>query len=119
KTLSEAAKARKGAARKRVESLTRYILSNWDGIQATLDGTTLGTIEGHNWRIVALRMKRRGARWGLKGGNYMPRLLALREEGGLNKQSKGTKQLERKAGSKSGLRLLFRPWMVPLPVRPG
>jgi len=28
-------------------------------------------------------MKRRGARWGLKGGDYMPRLLALREEGTL------------------------------------
>lgn len=97
KTLSEAAKARKGAARKRVESLTRYILSNWDGIQATLDGTTLGTIEGHNWRIVALRMKRRGARWGLKGGNYMPRLLALREEGALEKLlQKWTKPLDTK-----------------------
>jgi len=80
-TLRLAAKARKGAARKRVRNLAAYILSNWEGIQANLEGPSLGTIEGHNWRIVARRMKRRGARWGLKGGNYMPRLLALREEG--------------------------------------
>lgn len=81
--LNRAAKTHQGTARKRIQALTRYILSNWEGIQANLEGTTLGTIEGQNWRIVARRMKRRGARWGLKGGDYMPRLLALREEGTL------------------------------------
>jgi hypothetical protein len=81
--LNRAAKTHQGTARKRIQALTRYILSNWEGIQANLDGTTLGTIEGQNWRIVARRMKRRGARWGLKGGDYMPRLLVLREEGTL------------------------------------
>ncbi|BCV24419.1 hypothetical protein kuro4_11920 [Gelria sp. Kuro-4] len=89
-----AAKTRKGAARKRVQALAAYILGNWDGIQATLDGPTLGTIEGHNWRIVARRMKRRGARWGLKGGDYMPRLLALREEGTLENLLKHTRPLD-------------------------
>jgi hypothetical protein len=81
--LNRAAKVQRGTARKRVQALTAYILNNWDGIQATLNGPTLGTIEGQNRCVVARRMKRRGARWGLKGGDYMPRLLALREEGTL------------------------------------
>jgi hypothetical protein len=81
--LNRAAKGQRGTARERIENLRSYILANWEGIQANLDGPTLGTIEGQNWRIVACRMKRRGARWGLKGGDYMPRLLALREEGAL------------------------------------
>jgi len=74
--LHHAAKAQRGTARKRVQALTAYILNNWDGIQATLNGPTLGTIEGQNRCVVGRRMKRRG-----EGGNYMPRLLALRKEG--------------------------------------
>ncbi|BCV25235.1 hypothetical protein [Gelria sp. Kuro-4] len=50
---------------------------------------------GEVWdSIVARRMKRRGARWGLKGGDYESRLLTLQEEGAFENLLKHTRPLD-------------------------
>jgi hypothetical protein len=65
-------------AKKRVHELARYLMSNWDGIAALPEEERLGAVEGEVRHIIARRMKRIGARWTIRGGDHMARLLAHR-----------------------------------------
>jgi len=73
----------KGARKKRVRELKKYLLDNWSGIARLPEEERLGTIEGQVRHTIARRMKRIGARWTLEGANRMGRLLAAKANGEL------------------------------------
>ncbi len=73
----------KGARKKRVRELKKYLLDNWSGIAQLPEEERLGTIEGQVRHTIARRMKRIGARWTLEGANRMGRLLAAKANGEL------------------------------------
>lgn len=70
-------------ARKRVRELQEYLLNNWEGIVALPEDERLGAIEGEVRHIITRRMKRIGARWTVRGGDHMARLLSSRANGKL------------------------------------
>jgi len=74
--LDKAMRKARGAARKRVSELRRYILENWDGIRLLPEDERLGTIEGQVRHTICRRMKRINARWSPAGTDRMARLLA-------------------------------------------
>ena len=75
----------KGARKKRVRELKKYLLDNWSGIARLPEEERLGTIEGQVRHTIARRMKRVGARWTLKGAGRMGRLLAAKANGELSR----------------------------------
>lgn len=74
--LNNAIQATRGAQRKLILKLKKYLLENWDGIAALPDEERLGAIEGQVRHTIARRMKRNGARWTPEGTDRMSRLLA-------------------------------------------
>lgn len=81
--LATAERASRGAQRKRVAGLRKYLQENWDGICRSGAADSLGTIEGQVFHHVARRMKRHGAQWSEKGADHLVRLLAARANGEL------------------------------------
>ncbi|MFO7172338.1 MAG: ISLre2 family transposase [Bacillota bacterium] len=73
----------RGAERRRVVALRRYLQANWEGIRATDAGERLGAIEGQVFHHLARRMKRQGARWSDAGADHLARVLAVRANGEL------------------------------------
>jgi hypothetical protein len=87
--LDKATRKARGAARKRVWDLRRYIVENWDGIKALPEDERLGAIEGQVRHTIARRMKRINARWTPDGTDRMVRLLAARANGKLERYAVG------------------------------
>ncbi|BDG58947.1 ISLre2 family transposase [Caldinitratiruptor microaerophilus] len=81
--LATAERASRGAQRKRVAGLRKYLQENWDGICRSGAADSLGTIEGQVFHHVARRMKRHGAQWSDRGADHLVRLLAARANGEL------------------------------------
>ena len=69
--------------RSRVETLRRYLLGNWEGINHLSDAT-LGSIEGQVRHTLARRMKNIGGCWSEAGMDHMAHLLAARMNGELD-----------------------------------
>ncbi len=78
KTLDDSSKLLRGARKKRVKDLKRYLMDNWSGISNLPEDERLGAIEGQVRHTIARRMKRIGARWTVEGGDRMGRLLAAK-----------------------------------------
>jgi len=76
--LDQAAAPLRGARKKRVKDLKKYLLDNWAGIAQLPEEERLGAIEGQVRHTIARRMKRIGARWSVEGADRMSRLLAAR-----------------------------------------
>ncbi|MCR4397720.1 MAG: ISLre2 family transposase, partial [Firmicutes bacterium] len=74
--LGKALREARGAARKRVSELRKYLLENWDGIKSLPEDERLGAIEGQVRHTICRRMKRINARWSPAGTDRMARLLA-------------------------------------------
>jgi len=83
KILDEAARRARGAQRKKIIKLLRYLEENWSGIACQPAAKRLGTIEGQVQHNIARRMKHRGAAWTISGGDRMVRVLAARACGEL------------------------------------
>ncbi len=83
RALTRAQRRSRGAERRRVVALRRYLQANWEGICATDAGERLGAIEGQVFHHLARRMKRQGARWSDAGADHLARLLAARANGEL------------------------------------
>lgn len=66
-TLDSAIRYTRGARRKRLGKLRRYLLNNWEGIAALPEEQRLGAIEGQVRHTITRRMKRIGARWSPQG----------------------------------------------------
>lgn len=88
--LDRAIRFNRGARRKRIGQLKRYLLSNWDGIAALPEDQRLGAIEGQVRHTIARRMKRIGARWSPNGAEQMACLLAGRANNDLERYAKST-----------------------------
>ncbi|QIA26639.1 hypothetical protein DYI95_003055 [Thermaerobacter sp. PB12/4term] len=86
--LNAARRRAEGEHRERVNELKRYLKNQWNGIVTHPDGRRLGTIEGHNYHVVARRMKRRGASWNEDGARHLGRLLAARANGELDRYAR-------------------------------
>ena len=83
KTLVAAERASKGAQRRRIVKLRRYLQGNWEGICQSEVAERLGTIEGQVFHHVARRIKRHGARWSDTGADHLVHLLPARANGEL------------------------------------
>lgn len=92
--LMAAERRSRGAARRRVVVLRRYLQSNWEGICATDAGARLGTIEGQVFHHLARRMKRQGARWSAAGADHLARVLAGRANGELQAAVRARRQAQ-------------------------
>lgn len=88
RALAAAERRSRGAGRRRVGDLRRYLQSNWEGICEADAGERLGAIEGQVFHHVARRMKRHGARWSEAGADHLVRLLAARANGELLEAAK-------------------------------
>ncbi|MFO7951809.1 MAG: ISLre2 family transposase [Bacillota bacterium] len=89
--LNKNIKLSRGARRKRVKDLKKYLFLNWGGIAELPEEERLGTIEGQVRHTITRRMKRIGARWTTTGANRMSRLLAAKANGELNSYISGKK----------------------------
>ncbi len=89
--LNKNIKLSRGARRKRVKDLKKYLFLNWGGIAALPEEERLGTIEGQVRHTITRRMKRIGARWTDSGANRMSRLLAAKANGELTSYISGKK----------------------------
>lgn len=83
--LQAAARASRGAIRRRVLNLRDYLAANWEGIKALPEEDRLGAIEGQARHTLARRMKRIGARWTPGGADRMGRLLGAKSNGELRR----------------------------------
>jgi len=83
KALAAAERVNKGAQRRRIVKLRRYLQGNWEGICQSEAAERLGAIEGQVFHHVVRRMKRHGARWSEAGADHLARLLAARANGEL------------------------------------
>lgn len=96
-SLDWAASPLRGARKKRVRDLKKYLMENWAGIAQLPEEERLGTIEGQVRHTIARRMKRIGARWSEEGADRMSRLLAAKANDELDryvgKQSSAVSQL--------------------------
>ena len=81
----------RGARKKRVKDLKKYLLANWSGMAQLPEEERLGTIEGQVRHTIARRMKHIGGRWTLEGADRMGRLLAAKASGELNRYTNATK----------------------------
>lgn len=79
-----AEKRAKGAKKKRVAAVRKYLNNNWEGICHSKAGARLGAIEGQVFHHIARRMKRHGAGWSKKGADHLARLLAKKANGELS-----------------------------------
>jgi hypothetical protein len=85
RALEQAMLPLRGASKKRVRELKRYLLDNWSGMAQLPEEERLGAIEGQVRHTIARRMKRVGARWTLEGADRMGRLLAAKANGELSR----------------------------------
>ncbi len=94
RALTAAQRRSRGAVRRRVAALRRYLQCNWEGICATEARERLGAIEGQVFHHLARRMKRQGARWSDAGADHLARLLAARANGELQAAVRAKRQAE-------------------------
>lgn len=71
---------------KRLDKAKSYLFSNKDGLKKEVPERGLGTMEGQIDKILAHRMKKRGMSWTLDGAHRMGIMLALRENGELDRR---------------------------------
>ena len=81
--LNEAlALAQKPARRKRIQDTIRYIINNWDGIEAQVKHPHVGcSAEGHVSHILSARLSSRPMAWSLKGAGNMAGIRAIKANG--------------------------------------